>query len=220
MRLILRAKDEMAAKKKTATATAKTKTTTSTKDELPTLPFETSRAFDQWLAKNHASSSGVWLKLAKAGSGIASIRYAEAVEVALTWGWIDGQARRFDDTWYVQRFTPRTARSIWSVINREKALALIEAGKMKPPGLAEVERAKKDGRWERAYTSPSRSAVPDDLAAALARDARAAAFFAKLDSQNRYAILHRLMTAVKPETRKKRLDTFVAMLSRGEKLHA
>ena len=106
------------------------------------------------------------------------------------------------------------------MINREKALALIEAGKMKPPGLAEVERAKKDGRWERAYTSPSRSAVPDDLAAALARDARAAAFFAKLDSQNRYAILHRLMTAVKPETRKKRLDTFVAMLSRGEKLHA
>lgn len=208
----------MAATKKTARA--KKAATPSPQNELPTLPFETQRAFDRWLAKNHASASGVWLKLAKSASGVASIRYAEAVEVALVWGWIDGQARRLDDTWYVQRFTPRTARSIWSVINREKALALIEAGKMKPPGLAQVERARNDGRWERAYTSPSRSAVPEDLAAALKKDARAAAFFSKLDAQNRYAILHRLMTAVKPETRKKRLDTFIAMLSRGEKLHA
>ena len=187
--------------------------------ELPTLPFATPRAFDRWLAKHHASSRGLWLKLAKAGAGVASIRYPEAVEVALTWGWIDGQSRRVDDAWYVQRFTPRTPRSIWSVINRDKALALIEAGRMQPPGLAEVERARKDGRWDRAYTSPSRSAVPDDLAAALAQNPRAAAAFAQLDAQNRYAILHRLMIAAKPETRQKRLDTFVAMLARGETLH-
>ena len=195
-----------------------TKKKTST-PELPTLPFATSRAFADWLAENHATSRGLWLRLAKTASGIGSIKYPEAVETALCWGWIDGQARRIDDTWYVQKFTPRGARSIWSKINCAKATALIESGKMKPAGLAEVERAKEDGRWARAYDSPSNATVPDDLAVALGRDARASAFFLGLDSRNRYAILHRVQTAKKPETRGRRIAEFVAMLGRGEKLY-
>jgi uncharacterized protein YdeI (YjbR/CyaY-like superfamily) len=183
------------------------------------LPFETPQAFDRWLAKNHSTSSGIWIRFAKAASGVPSIRYPEAVEVALTWGWIDGQSRRVDDTWYVQRFTPRTARSVWSAINRDKARALIAAGKMKPSGFAEVERAQKDGRWDRAYASPSQATAPEDLVAALAKNARARAAFERLDAQNRYAILHRLMTAARPETRERRIATFVAMLARGETLH-
>jgi uncharacterized protein YdeI (YjbR/CyaY-like superfamily) len=191
---------------------------TSTSD-LPTLPFATSRAFADWLAENHATSRGVWLRLAKTASGIASIKYAEAVETALCWGWIDGQARRIDETWYVQKFTPRGTRSIWSKINCAKATALIESGRMKPAGLAEVERAKQDGRWARAYDSPSNATVPDDLAVALAENARAAAFFIGLDSRNRYAVLHRIQTAKKPETRARRIAEFVAMMARGEKLY-
>jgi uncharacterized protein YdeI (YjbR/CyaY-like superfamily) len=187
--------------------------------ELPILPFATAGDFEDWLARNHATAPGVWIKFAKTGSGVASIRYAEAVEAALCWGWIDGQARRVDDSWYLQKFTPRRARSIWSKINCSKAMALIESGKMQPPGLAEVERAKQDGRWERAYDSPSAATVPDDLAAALAASAEASAFFAGLNSQNRYAILHRVQTAKKPETRARRIAEFVLMLERGEKLH-
>ena len=187
--------------------------------DLPTLPFETPRAFANWLAKNHATSSGVWIKVAKAASGIASINYAGALEVALCWGWIDGQSRRIDDTWYVQKFTPRGARSLWSKINCAKATALIAAGKMKPAGLAEVDRARQDGRWARAYDSPSVATVPDDLAAALTRNARASAFFAGLDSRNRYAILHRVQTAVKPETRARRIAQFVKMMARRDKLY-
>ena len=187
--------------------------------DLPTLPFATPRAFADWLAGNHTTSRGLWIKFAKAASGIASIAYAEALEAALRWGWIDGQSRRIDDTWYLQKFTPRGARSIWSKINCGKATALIAAGKMKPAGLAEVERAKRDGRWARAYDSPRSATVPDDLAAALARNARAAAFFAGLDSRNRYAILHRVQTAKKPETRARRIETFVKMLARREKLY-
>jgi uncharacterized protein YdeI (YjbR/CyaY-like superfamily) len=157
--------------------------------------------------------------MAKTASGVASIRYAEALEIALCWGWIDGQSRRLDETWYVQRFTPRTARSIWSKINCARATALIEAGKMRPAGQAEVDRARRDGRWARAYDSPRVATVPEDLAAALAGNARASAFFAGLDARNRYAILHRLQTAKKPETRARRLAAFVAMLARGERLH-
>jgi uncharacterized protein YdeI (YjbR/CyaY-like superfamily) len=187
--------------------------------DLPTLAFETPRAFSGWLARNHATSRGLWIKFAKTASGIVSITYPEALEAALCWGWIDGQNRRIDDTWYVQRFTPRGARSIWSKINCAKATALIEAGKMKPAGLAAIERAQQDGRWARAYDSPSRATVPDDLAAALARNARASAFFTGLDSQNRYAILHRVQTAKKPETRARRIAGFVKMLARREKLY-
>jgi len=188
--------------------------------ELPTLPFVTVRAFHQWLARNHATSAGLWMKLAKKSSGIPSITYAQAVEAALCWGWIDGQSKRLDDLWYVQRYTPRASRSIWSKINVAKAEALIAKGAMQPPGLAEVERAKRDGRWARAYDSPRVATIPDDLAAALARSARASAFFAALDAQNRYAILHRLQLAKKPETRARRITQFVEMMKRGEKIYA
>ncbi|HMI91098.1 MAG TPA: YdeI/OmpD-associated family protein [Polyangiales bacterium] len=187
--------------------------------ELPTLPFVTQRAFAAWLTKHHASPDGLWIKMARAKSGIESISYQEALEVALCWGWIDGQSRRIDETWFVQKFTPRRARSMWSKINRERVTQLIAAGKMKPAGLAEIERAKQDGRWERAYDSPSRATPPEDLLAALAKNRKAAAFFAKLNSINRYAILHRVQTAKKPETRARRIAQFVAMLARHEKLH-
>ena len=187
--------------------------------DLATLPFPTSRAFADWLAENHATSRGLWLRLAKKASGIASITYPEVVEVALCWGWIDGQSKRIDGTWYVQKFTPRGARSPWSKINCAKATGLIATGKMKPAGLAEVERARQDGRWARAYDSPSNATVPDDLAASLANNARASAFFAGLDSRNRYAILHRVQMAKRPETRARRIEEFVKMLARREKLY-
>ncbi len=187
--------------------------------ELPTLSFATPRAFYDWLADYHASSRGVWLRLAKKASGTASVTYAEAIEVALTWGWIDGQKQGGDEASWLQKFTPRGAKSVWSKINREKALALIEAGTMQPSGLAEVERAKRDGRWEAAYDPPSRATVPDDLQAALAKNPRAAAFFLTLDSRNRYAVLWRVQTAKKIETRQKRIADFVAMFARGEKVH-
>ncbi len=151
--------------------------------------------------------------------GVARRSPAEALEVALAWGWIDAQKRAHDDSWWLQRFTPRGPRSMWSKINREKALALIAAGEMKPPGMAEVERARRDGRWDSAYDSPSRASVPDDLAAALAASPRARAFFATLDSANRYAVLYRVQTARKAETRARRIAQLVAMLARHEKLH-
>ena len=187
--------------------------------ELPTLAFATPRAFSEWLSDHHGSSRGIWLKLAKKASGIASVTYAEAVEVALTWGWIDGQKQGYDDAAWLQKFTPRGAKSVWSKLNREKALKLIETGAMHPPGLAEVERAKADGRWDLAYDPPSRATVPDDLQAALAKNARAAAFFETLNAANRFAVLWRVQTAKKAETREKRIATLVAMLGRGEKLH-
>lgn len=187
--------------------------------DLPTLSFATPRAFSAWLADHHASSRGIWLRLARKGSGTASITYAEAIEVALAWGWIDGQKQRGDDTSWLQKFTPRSAKSVWSKINREKALALIESGAMQPAGLAEVERAKGDRRWDVAYDPPSRATVPDDLQAALAKNARAEAFFLTLDARNRYAVLWRVQTAKKLETRRKRIAALVAMLARGEKVH-
>jgi uncharacterized protein YdeI (YjbR/CyaY-like superfamily) len=188
--------------------------------ELPTVSFATPRAFSEWLAEHHASSRGVWLRLARKASGAASITYAEAVEVALTWGWIDGQKRGGDDASWLQKLTRRGERSVWSKINREKALALIEAGVMQPAGLAEVERAKRDGRWDAAYDPPSRATVPDDLAAALAASPRAAALFRTLDARNRYSVLWRLQTAKRAETRQKRIADLVATLARGEKVHA
>lgn len=187
---------------------------------LPTLPFRTPPAFARWLAAHHGSAPGLWLRLARKGSGAASITYAEAVDVALCYGWIDGQKQALDATAWLQKFTPRAKRSIWSRVNREKALALIRAGRMRPPGLAEVERAKQDGRWDAAYDPPSRATVPDDLAAALRRNARAAAFFRALDAGNRYAVLWRVQTAKRPETCRKRIAEFVAMLARHEKVHS
>jgi uncharacterized protein YdeI (YjbR/CyaY-like superfamily) len=187
--------------------------------ELPTRSFPSARAFSDWLAEHHASSPGLWLRLARKASGAASITYAEAVEVALAWGWIDGQKQAADEASWLQKMTRRGARSVWSQKNREKALALIDAGAMQPPGLAEVERAKRDGRWDAAYDPPSRATVPEDLEAALAKSPRAAAFFATLDARNRYAVLWRVQTAKKPEKRAKRIADFVAMLARGDKLY-
>jgi uncharacterized protein YdeI (YjbR/CyaY-like superfamily) len=187
-------------------------------DEKPIF-FDDAKAFEKWLKANHARSPGIWMGIAKKDGPKTSCTYPEALEIALCWGWIDGQKGSIDATAWKQRFTPRGKRSIWSKINREKALALIAAKKMQPPGLAEVERAKADGRWEQAYDSPKNATVPDDLASALAAKKKAAELFATLDATNRYAILHRVMTAKKPETRAKRIAEFVAMLARGEVLY-
>jgi uncharacterized protein YdeI (YjbR/CyaY-like superfamily) len=184
------------------------------------LSFETKRAWSVWLAAHHASSSGVWLKLAKKGARSKSVTYAEALEIALAWGWIDGQKDKLDGTSWLQRFTPRKAKSAWSKINRAKAEALIAAGSMQAPGLAEVARAKRDGRWERAYDSATTAKVPADLATAFARNAAAFAFFEKLDRANRYAILYRVQTAKKPATRAERIAHFVEMCGRHETIHA
>jgi uncharacterized protein YdeI (YjbR/CyaY-like superfamily) len=183
------------------------------------LPFESPAAWEAWLSKHHESSDGIWIKFAKKASGITSVTYKDVLPIALAHGWIDGQVKRIDDDWYRQRWTPRRARSVWSKINRAAAEAMIERGEMKPAGLREVERAKADGRWERAYDSPKTAEVPDDLRAALDADAAAAEFFAGLDSINRYAILHRIQGAKKPETRARRIEQFVAMCSRGETVH-
>jgi uncharacterized protein YdeI (YjbR/CyaY-like superfamily) len=183
------------------------------------LAFASAAAFEAWLAERHATSDGLWIKFAKKGSGIPTVVYAEAVEASLRYGWIDGQVKRLDDDHYVQRFTPRRARSRWSKINRAKAEALIASGAMEPAGLAEVERAKADGRWDAAYDAPSTATVPDDLRAALDREPAAGEFFETIDSNNRYAILHRIQEAKRPETRARRIETFVAMLSRGETIH-
>jgi uncharacterized protein YdeI (YjbR/CyaY-like superfamily) len=192
---------------------------TSSKSELEILAFPNPKAWEKWLKANHLSSAGLWLQLGKKDSGIPSITYAEALEIAICYGWIDGQKRSHSAETWLQKFTPRGEKSIWSKINREKALALIKSGRMQPAGLTEVERARKDGRWEQAYDSPNAATVPPDLQAALNKSPRAKAFFATLESRNRYAILWRVQTAKKPETRAKRIALFVEMLERGEKLH-
>jgi uncharacterized protein YdeI (YjbR/CyaY-like superfamily) len=161
----------------------------------------------------------LWLKIGKKGVGVASVTYAEALDVALAWGWIDGQKGALNGVWWLQRFTPRTAKSPWSKINRAKAEALIAAETMETPGHAEVERAKRDGRWERAYDGARSSRMPVDLVAAFARNARAHAFFETLDGANRYAILYRVQTAKKPETRAERITRFVALCARHETIH-
>jgi uncharacterized protein YdeI (YjbR/CyaY-like superfamily) len=183
------------------------------------VPFASQDEWRAWLEEHHAESDGVWVRFAKKGSGIPTVVYAEAVEVALTYGWIDGHTKRIDERYYRQRFTPRRARSKWSKINCAKAERLIASGAMQPAGLAEVERARADGRWAAAYDAPSTATVPDDLRAALDADPAASAFFETLDANNRYAILHRLQDAKKPETRVRRIEKFVAMLSRGETIH-
>ena len=157
--------------------------------EFQTLEFADAATFRSWLQRNHAASPGIWIKFAKKGSKLKSITHAEAVDGALRWGWIDGQGKSHDETYWLTKFTPRRTRSIWSKINRERALALIASGDMRAPGLAEVERAKADGRWDAAYDSAKTSTVPDDFAKALVAKPRAAAFFETLNSANRYAIL-------------------------------
>lgn len=185
----------------------------------PVEPFATPADFERWLREHHAKATCLWVKYAKKKSGIPSIDWAQAVDVALCFGWIDGQAKSIDDTHSLQRFTPRGKRSRWSKRNRDRVALLTEAGRMQPAGLAEVERAKADGRWDAAYDSPATATVPPDLAKALARSAKAKAFFATLSSANRYAILHRVQEAKKPETRARRIEKFVAMLASGETLH-
>jgi uncharacterized protein YdeI (YjbR/CyaY-like superfamily) len=182
--------------------------------------FRTQSEWERWLRKNHDKSAGIWLCLAKKESGERSISYAEALDCALCYGWIDAQKQKSPEAgMWLQRFTPRGSRSIWSKVNVEKAEALIKAGSMQPPGLAAIESAKADGRWQAAYDPQSKAQPHPELAAALAASPRARAFFETLNSQNRYAILFRTHTAKKPETRAKRIAQFIAMLERGEKLH-
>ncbi|WIT12605.1 YdeI/OmpD-associated family protein [Paucibacter sediminis] len=182
-------------------------------------PFKSAQAFEAWLSKHHASSDGLWLKIAKKGVGVPSVTYLEAVEIALCWGWIDGQKKGFDDQHFLQRFTPRRPRSVWSKTNVTKVAALIEAGRMQPAGQAQVDAAKADGRWERAYDGARTATVPEDLQAALAQCPPAQAFFATINASNRYAVLWRVQTAVRPQTRAARIAQLVEMLARGEVLH-
>ncbi len=188
-------------------------------DQLPIKLFASRGQLESWLDEHHAGSDGLWLKIAKKGSGVESVSYAEALEAALCFGWIDSQKRGFDERHFLQRFTPRRPRGKWSLINREKAEALIATGAMRPAGRAEVEAAKADGRWQAAYAGQRTAEVPADLRCELERNEAAREFFATLDSANRYAILYRLQEAKKPETRERRLRKFVAMLERGEKIH-
>jgi uncharacterized protein YdeI (YjbR/CyaY-like superfamily) len=188
-------------------------------DDLPILLFTSPAELEAWLEENHAGAAGLWLKIAKKDSGVASVTYAEALELALCFGWIDSQKRGFDEKHFLQRFTPRRPRGKWSKINREKAEGLIAAGAIRPAGLAEVEAAKADGRWEAAYAGQRTAEVPVDLQRELDGNEAARKFFAALDGANRYAILYRLEDAKKPETRARRLRKFVGMLERGEKIH-
>ena len=183
------------------------------------MAFLSQTKFRAWLDKNYAKAPEMWLKFAKKDSGIKTVSYQEAVEVALCYGWIDGLVRRLDDDYYIQRFTPRRPKSKWSKINRDKVEELIKAGKMTPAGLAEIERAKADGRWDAAYDSPSTIEVPDDLRRALARNAKARRFFEKLNKSNRYAVLYQIHDAKRPETRARRIEKFVKMFAEGKKLY-
>lgn len=191
----------------------------SAKLDLPVISFASRDAWEAWLAEHHTASTGLWLKIAKKGSGIDTISYAEALDVALCYGWIDGRKNRFDDDFWLQRLTARKPRSKWSKVNCGKATELIEKGEMKPAGLREVEQAKTDGRWEAAYEAQSTATVPDDLRRELEKNDRAREFFSTLDSRNRYAILYRIQDAKKPETRVRRLEQYVAMLSKQKKIY-
>lgn len=181
--------------------------------------FGGSAEFETWLQSNHDQSGGIWLLIAKKGATVASITYAEAIDVALCFGWIDGKKARHDGQHWLQRFTPRTARSRWSEINRNKAEKLIDAGRMRPAGLREVERAQADGRWDAAYKGQRTAPVPDDLQHELDRDPVAAAAFAELDARNRYSMIWRINGAKRPEIRQRRIDTYLDMLRRGDRIH-
>ena len=183
------------------------------------LTFKTSNAFEKWLAKNHNKATVIWLRFFKKDSGKTSITYKEAVDEALCYGWIDGQANKYDDESWIQKFTPRTARSIWSKKNTENIERLIALGKMKPPGLEQVDKAKADGRWAKAYDSPKEMQIPDDFMKELSKNKKAKAFYETLNKTNKYAIGWRLQTAKKQETKEKRIKTIIEMLSKGEKFH-
>ena len=188
-------------------------------DDDPIIYAETPAKFETWLRKNHDKVDGIWLALAKKNGTKTSVSYVEAVEIALCWGWIDGQKRKLDDDHSLQRFTPRRPRSMWSKINVDRVAALTNAGRMQPSGQAEVDKAKADGRWDRAYDPQSTMTVPDDFAAALAKNKAAATNFDTLNRSNVFAILFRINDAKKPETRAARIDKYIAMLERGERLY-
>ncbi|WP_228637638.1 YdeI family protein [Microtetraspora sp. AC03309] len=187
--------------------------------DLPVIEFPSGDAFEEWLEQEHDRSDGLWVKIAKKDSGIATVSYGEALDVALCFGWIDGQKAAFDETHWLQRFTPRRARSRWSKINCDRVVGLAELGLVRPAGLREIERARADGRWDAAYVSQRTATVPDDLRVALDASPAAAEFFATLDSRNRYAVLHRVGDAKKPETRARRIAKFVAMLAEQQKIY-
>ena len=187
--------------------------------DLPVKLFKSPAAWEKWLESHHAKSTGIWMQIAKKDRGLSSATYQEALDVALCYGWIDGQKRPFDERTWLQRFTPRGPRSVWSKINTEKVAVLITNGRMRPPGLAAIEAAKANGRWESAYQSWSSTDVPPDLQAALDARPNAKAFFETLKGQNRYAILYRVTTAKKPETRARRIAEFVGMLERRETIY-
>jgi uncharacterized protein YdeI (YjbR/CyaY-like superfamily) len=188
-------------------------------DDFPLIAFATQAEFEDWLEEHHAAAPGLWIRIAKKASGIPTVSPAEAIDSCLCFGWIDGQRRSNDEATFLQRYTPRRARSKWSKINRARAEELIAEDRMRPAGLAEVQRAKDDGRWDAAYDSPRNIQVPEDLQRALDAEPAAAAEFAVLDSTNRYAVLYRIHDAKRPETRARRIETFVAMLARGERLY-
>jgi len=188
-------------------------------NELPVLFFSDPPSFEQWLAHHHGTSRGIRLQIAKKNSGITSVTYDEALEIALCYGWVDSRKEAFDEKTWLQRFTPRGAKSIWSKVNKEKAERLIADGRMKPSGFQAIEAAKRSGQWEKAYESQSRMVLPEDFAAELERNSRAKAFYDTLDSRNRYAILFRIRSAGKQETREKRIRQFLSMLEKGEKLY-
>lgn len=183
------------------------------------IAFVSAEAWQAWLARHHASERAVWLKMAKKASGIPTVAQDEAIERALCYGWIDGHRKPLDDRYFLQRFTPRRPGSRWSQVNRERAETLIESGAMRAAGLAQIDRAKADGRWAAAYPRQRGLAVPVDLQSALDRNKKAAAFFATLDSRNRYSVLYRISDAKRPETRNKRIKSFVSMLARREKIY-
>ena len=187
--------------------------------ELPTLPSANKKKWADWLARQHDKSTGVWLQIAKKDAGIPSVTYEEALDVALCYGWIDGQKKGFDDKYWLQKFTPRTAKSIWSKINTEKAERLIASGEMKPAGLQAIEAAKQDGRWDAAYASQKNISVPEDFQTTLDKNIIAKKFFATLNSVNRYAILFRIHNAKKPEMRARKIQQFIEMLERNEKIY-
>ncbi|WP_175903544.1 YdeI/OmpD-associated family protein [Burkholderia seminalis] len=183
------------------------------------LTFASQAEWESWLEQNGGTATGAWLRLAKKSAGQRTVTYEQALESALCHGWIDGQKRAESETYWLQRFTPRTAKSIWSKLNKDRAEALIAAGRMRARGMDEIEKARQDGRWKAAYTSSGNSIVPDDLQAALDANPRAGTFFATLSSRNRYAILFRIQNAKKPETRARKIGEFIDMLNRGETIH-
>ena len=188
-------------------------------DDYPVKTFKTASAFETWLEKNHTKADGLWMKIAKANTGIASIAFNDALDLALCYGWIDGLRRGLDENYYMQKFTPRRQKSVWSVINKNKVEQLTKDGRMKDAGFAAIEDAKKNGQWDTAYHSPANAQMPAELQKALDKNKKAKAFFAKLNSQNRFAILYRLQQVKREETKKKKLEEFIKMLAERKTIY-